>query len=131
MSTIEFEIGDILSVTTGHLLSRRHMDGIYDILNFMSGDNLFTHQLPRVCREATPVILRQHPQLAAVGEAEVQGITPENLEERLAVFERQFGKKLALSPMSEDEHESIDPRSELAEKMHPSKIIEVNPRSLR
>jgi len=47
MATKDFHISDILSITDGRLVSTRHMDGIYEILNFMTGDNLFTHQLPR------------------------------------------------------------------------------------
>lgn len=45
-----FHLGDVLSITTGHLLSPRHMEGVYEILNHMTGDQLFTHQLPRASR---------------------------------------------------------------------------------
>jgi hypothetical protein len=46
------------------------MGGVYEILNHVTGDNLFTHVLPRACRFAAPLILDQHPQLAAAGTAE-------------------------------------------------------------
>jgi len=49
-----FHISDVLSVTTGRLVSSRHMDGIYDILNFLTADNLYTHQLPRAMCESEP-----------------------------------------------------------------------------
>lgn len=49
-----FHISDVLSITTGRLVSSRHMVGIYDILNFLTGDSLFTHQLPRAMRECEP-----------------------------------------------------------------------------
>ena len=55
----DFHIGDILSVTTGRLVSPRRMDGVYDILNFMTGDNLFTHQLPRAARECAGPLAAQ------------------------------------------------------------------------
>jgi hypothetical protein len=42
-----FDLGDVLSITTGRLVSQRGMDGIYDVLNFMTGDDLMTHQLPK------------------------------------------------------------------------------------
>ena len=58
-----FHISDILSVTTGRLVSSRHMEGIYDILNFITGDNLFTHQLPRAMRECEPWLKTQFPYL--------------------------------------------------------------------
>jgi len=52
----EFHIGDVLSITHGRLVSPRHMDGIYDILNFMTGD-----QIPRATEECREPLLRQHP----------------------------------------------------------------------
>lgn len=35
-----FHIGDVLTVTTGRLVSPRHMYGVYEILNFLTGDRL-------------------------------------------------------------------------------------------
>ena len=58
-----FHISDILSVTTGRLVSSRHMDGIYDILNFLTGDSLYTHQLPRAMRECAPWLRSQFPSI--------------------------------------------------------------------
>ena len=59
----EFHISDVLSVTTPYLLSTRHIDGVYDILNFLCKDNLYTHQLPRASREVEPWLRTQFPQL--------------------------------------------------------------------
>ena len=64
MQTKQFHLGDVLSITTGRLVSPRHIDGVYDILNFMTGDNLFTHQLPRASDECKPYLVEQFPQLA-------------------------------------------------------------------
>jgi hypothetical protein len=58
-----FHISDVLSVTTGRLVSSRHMEGIYDILNFLTGDNLYTHQLPRAFRECAPWMRTQFPDI--------------------------------------------------------------------
>jgi hypothetical protein len=63
METKMFHISDVLSITTGYLVSTRHMDGVYDILNFMTNDNLFTHQLPRASDECKPYLREQFPQL--------------------------------------------------------------------
>lgn len=63
MNTKSFHISDVLTVITGRLISTRHMDGVYDILSFMTGDNLFTHQLPRAREECIPYLLEQFPQL--------------------------------------------------------------------
>ena len=56
-----FHISDILSVTTGYLVSNRHMDGVYDILNFLTKDELFTHQLPRASDECQPWLRAMFP----------------------------------------------------------------------
>jgi hypothetical protein len=52
-----------MSVTTGLLVSSRHMEGVYEILNFLTGDKLFTHQLPRAMTECEPWLRSQYPQL--------------------------------------------------------------------
>lgn len=116
----EFDLGDVLSVTTGCLLSPRHMAGVYDILNFMTGDNLFTHQLPRASRECEPVLLLQHPQLAGI---DASGVNGENHLAWLAEQKAKFGDRLSVEPCGPDVHERIDPMSELAETVHPDKIV--------
>lgn len=59
MSTKQFPAAYVASVYTGYILCREKMQGIYDVLNFMSGESLFTHQLPRVAREARPLLAEQ------------------------------------------------------------------------
>src|SRR4051812_25242756 len=61
-----FDLGTVLSVTTGRLVAPNGMDDLYDILNFLTGDNLFTHVLPRANRWAAPLLLAQFPRLANV-----------------------------------------------------------------
>ena len=62
----EFHISDVLSITTGALLSSRHIEGVYDILNHMTADSLFTHQLPRASEQCKPYLLKQFPELADI-----------------------------------------------------------------
>lgn len=117
-----FQLGDILSITTGKLVSKRHMEGVYDILNFMTRDNLFTHQLGRASVECKPALLEQHPQLASVTGDDV---TPENFKEWIEAQCAEFGDELLVRQLPEHGHEFIDPMSELAEKVHPDKIVTV------
>lgn len=125
----EFDIGDVLSVTTGVLLCsvsgtrRSPIEGVYDILNYMTGESLYTHQLPRVCKEAAPVILARYPQFAAIVVPEFA--SPEEVPAFVEQLRRDHGATFAIPRMTADEHEHIDPLSELAEKIHPSKIIVV------
>lgn len=55
-----FGLGAILTVTTDVFLVADIGD-IYQLLNYMTGDNLFTHQLPRAAGECKPALLAQHP----------------------------------------------------------------------
>jgi hypothetical protein len=122
--TRDFHIGDILSVTTGRLVSPRHVDGIYDILNYMTGDNLFTHQLPRGMDECKPALLSQHPQLADVevpddfgGEQQVV----EWLETQMA----WLGRELPVAPLAAEDHTYMDPITELRKMAPHAEVIPI------
>lgn len=117
-----FHLGDILSITTGQLVSPRHIDGVYDILNYMTSDNLFTHQLPRASRECAPYLLKQHPALAGLDTTDVG---PQTWRSWLDAQVRKFGETLPVEPLPAHAHEFIDPMSELAEKVHPDRIIPI------
>jgi len=124
MNTKRFHLGDVLSVTTGRLLSPRHMAGVYEILNHMTGDSLFTHQLPRASRECEPFLRQQFPALADETAADV---TRENHREWLAAAVVKHGEWFDVEPLPEHAHEFIDPISELAERVHPDRIFVVKP----
>lgn len=145
-----FHLGDVLTITTGFLVSPSHVGGYYDILNFMSSDNLFTHQLPRVRNECSPYLRKQFPFLdsstisSAVTELETLLEGKESAEECRDVVDEWLLKLLGnpevisnlplcgpandmleVETLPPEEHERIDPESELAEKIHPSKIIKI------
>ena len=94
---MQFHIGVVLSVTTGKLLSRGGIGACYKILNYMTGDELHTHQLPRANKAARPAVLAQHPQLA---DETGEGVNAENIDEYLARMEAKFGVSLPLTPLS-------------------------------
>jgi hypothetical protein len=120
MTTKEFATADVLSTATGILVS--NIGGVYEVLNWMTGESVFTHQLPRISREARPVLVAAHPLLQqAIDEAE--RVTAENWKEWLRRWEDRYGPTIAVPKMTADDHESIDPLSEAAEIMHPDKII--------
>lgn len=125
MTDRQFHLGDILTITTGLLVSPRHVDGIYDILNFMTGDNLFTHQLPRAMDECCPALLVQHPQLRAVSTPEeFEG--KEHVDRWLAEQVAQYGEQLPVTPLDPGDHTRIDPIAELRMKgVPPERIIPV------
>lgn len=123
MKTKRYDIADVVSVTTGRLVTPRHVDAMYDILNWMTNDNLFTHQLPRASQECAPWLLRWFPELAKAQDA--IPLLDADLE-RLAPKEacRPWVGKLALMglPQSydvpripQDDHEQIDAYDELVQ----------------
>ncbi len=110
--TARFHLGDILSVTTGRLVSNRHIDGVYDVLNHMTGDNLFTHQLPRASEECKPHLMAQHPDLAEVPVPdEFDGVA--HVESWLAEQVARFGEYRDVAPLAAGDHTRIDPLTEL------------------
>lgn len=122
MATKEFASSDVLSTVTGRLMG--DIGGVYEVLNWMTGESLFTHQLPGVADEVRPILLAAHPLLQqAVDEAEQ--VTSENFQEWRQRWEDRYGPTISVPKMSADDHERIDPISELAEKVRPDKIITI------
>lgn len=120
MKTERFHLGSVLTMTTGKLLCQ--MGDVYRIAQHLAGEPVFVHQLQRVIHESRPHLLAQFPALAAVtGE----GVTPDNLAAWLYERVIEHGEFLDVAPMQTDAHESIDPLSELAEKVHPDRIVTV------
>jgi len=110
-----FDIMAVLSVTTERLVSPNGMDDMYDILNFMTQDELlYRHQLPRACRMAAWEILKQHPPLVHVTDmvhrvCDRDQDLPDwlmSLRQRIiAHFEGE--DKIILEPMKEWEHKNM------------------------
>jgi hypothetical protein len=122
--TKQFHLGDILSITTGRVVSPRHMDGIYDILNYMTGDNLFTHQLPRASNECRPYLVMEMPWLEQIDASAVNG---ENWEQWLNDQVKKYGEYHDVRQIHPEDHEEIDPIDELKQMgVDESRIISVD-----
>lgn len=122
MQTKEFATRDVLSTITGRLMG--DIGGVYEVLNWMTGESVFTHQLPRIGREATPVVVAAHPALQqAIDEAEQ--VNQGNYAQWRQTWEDRYGPTIAVPKFTAATRESIDPMSELAEKVHPDKIIPI------
>ncbi len=117
-----FGLGAILTVTTDVFLVADIGD-IYELLNYMTGDNLFTHQLPRAAGECKPALLAQHPQLADVDVPELPDA--DAYMTYLANLEKVHGTELAVTPLAAGAHKHINPFTELADIMPGKAIITV------
>lgn len=133
-TTKRFTLGQVLSITTGRLCCE--MGGVYEILNYITGDDLFTSALLRAAPFARGYLKTEHPELF---------ITPEQdadltlrIDEAKAIGGNIMGaiggwmSTLGLQMMVEIESHadawmSLDPMGELAGMMgDKSKIIAVN-----
>lgn len=117
------------------------MEGVYDILSFMTGDNLFTHQLPRARDECTPYLLEQFPQFDtyemrfAVGELIEMLETPSGKKELDKLILGWLSKltsgkygvkceeKLEVKPIPWGAHLSKDPIEEAADMIGDSERV--------
>lgn len=123
MSTARtFGLGAILTVTLDVFLVDDIGD-IYGLLNYMTGDNLFTHQLPRAAGECKPALLEQHPQLADVAAPALPDAAA--YKAYLAELEKVHGAELSVTPLAAGAHRHINPLTELADMMPGKPIITV------
>jgi hypothetical protein len=112
--TKAFHIGDVLSITTGKLVAKQGISGVYDILDFMTGESLMTHQLPRAADHAKVYLWRQFPQLIEVT-APAKFEDEEHVWSWLAHQEELFGSTFEVAPLPEDVYDVQDPIAELIE----------------
>ena len=112
ISTREFHIGDVLSITSGFLVSPRGMEGVTEILDYVTGDHLFTHQLPRAARESEAWLLEQHPYLKNI---DCSGMDADSIPLFLEGIVAQHGKMLRIRPLPDGKHEVRDAYQELVE----------------
>lgn len=114
VSTKSFHIGDILSVMTGRLVSPDHIGGVYRLCDFMTGESLMTHQLPRVTEECEPFLREQFPDLAAI---EIPDDFGGSQAEVLGWLDRQVevhGATRDVAQLATGDHTHIDPLAEIA-----------------
>ncbi len=104
-----YPIAKILNFADGRLLTS--IDDVYEFANFMTGDNLFTHQLPRAFRAIEPVLKQQLPWLAAPQFAKDQEMLTRSLDgapdaravinDWLKDMAGSYGPEHAVTPLAE------------------------------
>lgn len=90
----EFRTAAVLSAVTPILLCP--MGELYELLSFLVGRSVFTHEIPAAMRLASPSITAEHPELIGL---DLSHVTPENWSTELALLEARFGVALALHPV--------------------------------
>lgn len=92
----KFEIATVLSITHECLLT--DISSVYKVLNFMTGDKLFTHQLPRARDFVRPFLFHQHPNLD--GWTFDGAINKDNYRQYVEMAVAMFGPELELQEVS-------------------------------
>ncbi|KHE73167.1 hypothetical protein [Halobacillus sp. BBL2006] len=105
----KFHISDILTIQTGKMLSIRNMEGVYDILNYMTEDSLHTHQIPRALDECQPYIKEQFPEFE---EIDLSDVDDSSLLARMEEVEKEYGSYFEVERLPEGKHERIHPVAE-------------------
>lgn len=113
----KFHVGDILSVITGRLVSARGIEGVYDLLGYMTNDTPYTTQLGRFAEECKPHLHQQlDGVLGAFYEPPKEAMTSTvNMYKWLSKIgtELDDGPLLAVKPITEDDHVVMDSITEL------------------
>ena len=119
--TKRFHIGDILSMITGRLVSLDHMNGLHIFAEWLAGEPVWTHQLPRVMDEAGPHLREWFPDLAAAD-------VPEDLKsvEAVAAWLATLGEQWRDVPhLPAADHAQINPILELQHMIGADKVVPV------
>lgn len=99
----DFDLADVLTVTTGILIPPADMGAVYRVLSFLVGYDVYTHQIPEALRVARPWILERYPhlgQLRPTDEERAAWSTDESRSHRWITLQRHYlGDRLSLSPM--------------------------------
>lgn len=129
MKTKRFNISSIISAGTSCLVGP--IDEVYEILNFMTGDDLYTHQLPRAGRECRDYIYDQFPWLNDIDLEKARQENGQSWDKWHNWVDRQakqYGEFHEVSPIPMDDHDIIDPIDELEQMVDdPSKIVIIDP----
>lgn len=122
--TEQFHIGDLLTVTTDRLLSPSHVDGLYRIVDYVTGVPHFTHQLPRGADACKPHLLKQHPWLAEVTVPDWVD-SQETVARFLAQVSASYGEYHDVEPLPFGAYVGREPLAEMEEMVGKDRVIPV------
>jgi len=109
---MKFTTGEIISAATGILCCP--VERLYAIYNFMTGDNLFTHQLPRAFKVCQSHIQTQCPWVKELKSSEC---TEETWRDFIKDAEKIYGLEHELTKLPDGIWNVKDPIQEAVEIM--------------
>lgn len=120
--TERFHLGDLLSITTGCLVSPDHIGGVYRVVDGVTGQQHMTHQLPRAAQVVRPWLLGQHPWLADIPTPE--GLRGEDdVKAWLVPLVAEYGEFHDVEPMPLGMYVGREPIAEAEEMVGKDRVI--------
>jgi len=107
----QFDLETVLTVTTHILLT--NMGSVHDALNYLTGEDLYSHQLPRALGVASNYVLGLYPQLGEVNIVGGQMSSAAEVKKFTDEQKAKYGDILSLSPMPKGMYEAMNPLDEL------------------
>lgn len=135
METKQFPLRTVLSVVTGRLLTERKssddngIGNIYEILDWMTDDSVYTHTIPRFIDECKPYLLQWFPTLQVAindlhildemlaGAKQGSGDPDDGIQTYIGWLrgERELLPFYDVPKIPKDDHTAKEPAQELAE----------------
>lgn len=97
----QFHIGDVLSVIAQRNLGPNGMEGVQNVLEYMTGDGVWTYQIGKAAEACTKPLLEMHPFLASI---DTSHVTDANHQAWLHDIVNQHGNSLFLTPLQDGEY---------------------------
>lgn len=123
--TRTFHLGDLITVVTGHLVSPNHIDAVYDVCDFVTGEAHMTHQLPRASRAITPWLVEQHPWLADIKVPDFAGADERAVFAWLDEQVARYGQQHEVTAMPPGMYVGREPIGELREMAPQAAMITI------
>ena len=116
---MKINCADAITIITGNLTVS--VERLYTLYNELTGDNLYTHQLPRAGRAVEPHARRQFPELSEALKS--RPIDTSNWTSVVAEMRGRFGDEFHIDPLTD--WQTINPLSELESMVSPNQTIVV------
>lgn len=144
MNKKSFHISALITVYSGKTVCTPErgiydypIGGVYDVCNFMSGEDNFTHQLPRVADEVRPYLREQHPWLEQYEKDKMPDFRKGRDKSQQAAINREVdawideqitkhGEWFDVIPMHPEDHASPDPIQEFHDMAPDAKLIVIS-----
>lgn len=111
-------------VTAGTCRMVCEIDGLYQILNFLTGDELYTHQLLRASKVCEPWLRRQFPWLVVL---DTDACNRGNWRQWLKVITDRVGEHQEVEPLPEGVWTYLDPVEEGIQMFGVDRLAVVQP----